>query len=225
MSKKTTKPELLTIEMPLDGLSSEKLDNLQKLIDSKATLIKKAIGAEELPIQILDNKIAFPWFSPDLPAEEIQAYSQFIAALCDTAKKKVRVVARPQEVFENEKFAMRVFGIGLGLKGAEYLLCRKLMSRNLSGDGSWRYTKPEKGEPRPRRERVQRDVISIRLTPDTLEKLAILAAQKDERTSRNMLIEGIIEGFVSATFPAEEPGETAAPVQVPEASEPALDEA
>ena len=225
MSKKTTKPELLTIEMPLDGFSPEKLDNLTKLVESKAALIKKALGAEELPIQILEDKIAFPWFSPEIPAEEMQAYSQFIAALCETAKKKVRVVARPQEVFENEKFAMRVFGIGLGLKGAEYSLCRKLMSRNLSGDGSWRYTKPEKGEPRLRRERVHRDVISIRLTPDTLEKLALLAAQKEERTSQNMMIVGIIEGFVNAAFPAAEPGEATEPVGVPEAAQTAPDEA
>ena len=225
MSKKVKQPELLAIEMPLEGFTPEKLDNLKKLVESKAVLIKKAIGAEELPIQILENKIAFPWFSPDLPAEEINAYTQFIAALCDTAKKKVRVVARPQETFENEKFAMRVFGIGLGLIGSEYALCRKLMSRNLSGDGSWRYTKPEKGEPRPRREKVQRDVISIRLTTDTLEKLAVLASQKEERTSRNMLIESVIEGFVRAAFPAQESEETTAPVEVPETAQTAPDEA
>ena len=76
----------------------------------------------------------FPWFSPDLLTEEIQAYTQFITAICETAKKKTRVVARPQESFENEKFAMRVFGIGLGLVGSEYNLCRKLMCRNLTGD-------------------------------------------------------------------------------------------
>ena len=131
MSKKTNRPELHAIEIPLERLSPEKLDNLQKLIDSKAVLIKKAIGAEDLPIQISEDKIAFPWFSPDLPAEEINAYTQFITALCETAKKKVRVVARPQGEFENEKFAMRVFGIGLGLVGSEYSLCRKLLSRNL----------------------------------------------------------------------------------------------
>jgi len=221
MSKKTTKPELLTIEMPLDEFTPEKLDNLKKLIDSKAALIKKAIGAEELPIQALEDRLAFPWFSPDLPAEEIHAYTQFITAICETAKKKTRVVARTQETFENEKFAMRVFGIGLGLIGSEYSLCRKLLGRNLSGDGSWRFTKPEKGEPRPRREKVHRDVISIRLTPDTLEKLALLASQREGRTSRNMLIEGIIEDFVRAAFPAQELGETDQPVEVPEADQPA----
>jgi len=191
MSKKKMKPKLLIIEMPLEGFSPEKLDNLKKLVESKATLIKKAIGTEDLPIQILEDRIAFPWFSPGAPAEEIQAYSQLIAALCVTAKKKVRVVARPQEVFENEKFAMRVFGIGLGLVGSEYALCRKFMSRNL---------------------------------PDTLEKLALLAGQKEERISRNMLIESIIEDFVRAAFPAAEPGEANPPVEVPEAAKTALNE-
>ena len=51
-TNETKKPELLTIEMPLDGFSPEKLENLQKLVYSKALLIKKALGTEELPITI-----------------------------------------------------------------------------------------------------------------------------------------------------------------------------
>ena len=35
MSKKATKPELLTIEMPLEGFTPEKLDNLKKLLTAK----------------------------------------------------------------------------------------------------------------------------------------------------------------------------------------------
>jgi predicted transcriptional regulator len=75
---------------------------------------------------------------------------------------------------------------------------------NLTGDSSWRFTKPEKGERKPRREKVHREVLSIRLTPDTLEKVAILASQQEERTSRNMLIESIIEDYVKAAFPEQE---------------------
>ncbi len=196
-------PEVLTIEMPMEGFTPEKLENLRRMVDSKAMLIKKVLSVEELPIETTEESIKFPWFAPNLPAEEIQAYSQFIAALCNTAKQKARITAQPQEAFENEKFAMRVFGIGLGLKGAEYSLCRKLLSRNLSGDSSWRYTKPEKGESRKRRERIHRDVISVRFTPDMLEKLAALATEK--HMSRNMLIESVIEEYVRAAFPAPEP--------------------
>ena len=119
-----------------------------------------------------------------------------MAALCETAKKKSRVVAKPQDAFENEKFSMRIFGIGLGLVGAEYALCRKLLSRNLSGDSGWRFSKPEKGAA-SRRDGIHREVISIRLTPDTLEKLNAIA-QTYEGLSRNKLIEQIIERYVDA---------------------------
>jgi len=207
----TPEPDLLTIGMPLDGFTPDKLDNLHKLVDSKAVLIKKALGAENLPIQVGEDTIKFPWFPANtnnapLDSDTINAYSQFMSALCETAKKKTRIVAQPQDEFENEKFAMRVFGIGLGLVGKEYHLCRKLLMQNLTGDSSWRYSKPEKDanggniHRRPRREKVQRDVISIRLTPDTLDKLATLASQKDGRYSRNMLIEGIIEDYVKGAF-------------------------
>jgi len=199
-----TKTEMLTIEMPLDGFNPEKLENLQKLIDSKAVLIKKALGAEALPIEVTETSIKFAWFPADLDGETVHAYSQFVAALCETAKRKTRIVAQPHAVYENEKFAMRVYGLGLGLKGSEYTLCRKLLMKNLTGDSSWRFTKPEKGERKPRREKVHREVLSIRLTPDTLEKVAILASQQEERTSRNMLIESIIEDYVKAVFPEQE---------------------
>ncbi|GHV44330.1 hypothetical protein FACS189492_0490 [Clostridia bacterium] len=210
MKRKIERPERLVIEIPLEGFTPEKLENLKKLVDSKATLLKKVLGTEELPIETTEETVQFPWFSGDLPAEEIQAYSQFIAALCDTAKKKARIVARPQAQFENEKFAMRVWLIGLGMKGAEHALCRKLMMKNLTGDSSWRYSKPESGEPRQRRERVQRDVVSARFTPDTLAKLAELASAQEPRMSRNMLIESVIEEYVRAAFPAPAEGEPAA---------------
>ena len=210
-----TKTEMLTIEMPLDGFNPEKLENLQKLIDSKAVLIKKALGAEALPIEVTETSIKFAWFPADLDGETVNAYSQFVTALCETAKQKTRIVAQPQEAYENEKFAMRVYGLGLGLKGIEYILCRKLLMKNLTGDSSWRFTKPEKGERKPRREKVHREVLSIRLTPDTLEKVAILASQKEERTSRNMLIESIIEDYVRAAFPEQETETTPVPEEAP----------
>lgn len=207
-------PNVLTIEMPTEGFTPEKLENLKKMVDSKAALIKKALSVEELPIEVTEETIKFPWFAPDLPAEEIQAYSQFVTALCNTAKEKTRITARPQEEFENEKFAMRVWLIGLGTTGAEYALCRKLLMKNLSGDSSWRYSKPENGTPRQRRERIHRDVISVRFTPDTLEKLASRAA--DKHISRNMLIENIVEDYIRAAFPAAEPTADIEPETPPE---------
>ena len=86
----TPRSEKLTIEMPLDGFTPEKLDNLRKMIDSKAVLIKKALGAESLPIETTETTVKFAWFAADLDSDTIKTYSQFVAALCDTAKKKIR---------------------------------------------------------------------------------------------------------------------------------------
>ena len=44
-------PDILTIEMPLDGFTPEKLDNLAKMVTAKAPLLKAALGADDLPIK------------------------------------------------------------------------------------------------------------------------------------------------------------------------------
>lgn len=136
-------PDTLTVEFPLTGFNPETLDNLCKLVLSKEALLKKALGAEELPVQMLEDRIAFPWFTLAAP-EHADAYAKFITALCKTAKEKKRVTAKAKESFENEKFAMRVWLIGLGLIGKEFGLVRKLLMANLGGNSSWRYGAPNK---------------------------------------------------------------------------------
>lgn len=215
-----TATDHLSLEYPLDGFTPEKLENLQKLVESKDILIKEALGVNELPIQILTDRITFPWFPIDGDGDTVTAYSQFICALCDTAKKKSRVVAKAQESFENPRFTMRVWLIGLGLIGKEFDLCRKLMMRGLDGNSGFRYGKPEDGAVSRKRDGIHRDVISIRLTPDTLEKLSLLAAKTEretgQRTSRNMLIEGAIEAYIREAVAILE---TLEPAAAPEAVE------
>ena len=50
----------LTVAMPL---GSANIDNLKKLLEAKGSLIKKAFGIDELPVEIDEEKISFPWFS------------------------------------------------------------------------------------------------------------------------------------------------------------------
>ena len=189
--------DIISISYPLEGFSDEALQNLEKLIASKATLIKKALEIDELPIEVSENEIAFPWFKVD---ENTHAYSQFISQLCKTSKSKKRVTATAPESFENEKFTMRVWLIGLGLVGKEYSVCRKLLMQNLSGNSSWRFTEPQNGESKPRRERVHKEVVSVRFTPEILEQLAELA--KHSNMSRNQLIESVVCEYVQAEFTA-----------------------
>ena len=54
-------PTGLTISLPMDGFTEMALDNLKKLIEAKASLIRKALGAHRLDIVVEGDKIAFPW--------------------------------------------------------------------------------------------------------------------------------------------------------------------
>lgn len=67
----------ITIEYPLDGFSEQALENLYKLIAGKESLIKKAIGAESLPVLQTETTLQFPWF-PLANGKEIEAYNYFI---------------------------------------------------------------------------------------------------------------------------------------------------
>jgi len=126
-----------------DDMDTTQFDNLVKLVNSKATLLKKAIGEENLDIGRDEGEIYFPWFTREPTPEEVDAYGKLIAALCKKAKECARVVAEDKTP-ENEKFTMRVWLMGLGMMGKEYANARKQLSKNLTGDSSWRFGKPEK---------------------------------------------------------------------------------
>ncbi|MCL2499305.1 MAG: hypothetical protein FWE90_03095 [Defluviitaleaceae bacterium] len=135
--------DTISITMPLDGFTPESLDNLCRMVTAKEPLIEKALGVEAIPIRVLENGIEFPWFRAE-HSNDMMAYAQFISALCTTAKEKKRVTAKPQEHFENERFTLRVWLIGLGLVGSEYSRIRQILTKPLSGNGAWRYGAPEK---------------------------------------------------------------------------------
>ena len=128
--------EGLTISLPLDGFNPDSLDRLQKLVDSKATLMKKALGATRLTIQASDGTVRFPWWDALPEAEEVGAYTAFIAALCRMAKKSKRVTATEKDV-ESEKYAFRGFLLRLGFIGADSKAQRKLLLKNLSGSAAF----------------------------------------------------------------------------------------
>jgi len=139
-------PDKLVIQMPLDGFTPEKIDNLCKLVDAKAGLIKAALGAEDLPIEQTEKALCFSWLDFNTPSEDVAAYSQFIAALCDMAKKQKRVVATEKQV-ENQKYAFRCFLLRLGFIGDQYAATRRVLLRNLSGNGSLKGEKSEAAPP------------------------------------------------------------------------------
>jgi len=126
--------------MPLTGFTPEKLDNLTKLVTAKETLLKAALGVEDLSIQQTDNTLRFPWFKKDLDSDSVHAYATLIAKLCETAKEKQRVSAKEREV-DNPKYAMRCWLLSLGFIGDEYKVSRKILLKNLSGSSAFKTPK------------------------------------------------------------------------------------
>ena len=135
-----TVADTLTIEMPLDGFTPEKLDNLAKLVTAKAPLLKVALGVENLPIQQTEDTLKFPWFwsKAILTSEEVTAYTTLISLLCKTAKEKKRVTAKEREVGDNPKYAFRCWLLSIGMIGAEYKATRHILLCNLPGNSSFR---------------------------------------------------------------------------------------
>lgn len=127
----------LVVEMPLTGFTPEKFDNLIKLVNAKAPLLKAALGAEELPIRQTADSLSFPWFSGGLDGDMVKAYATLIEKICKAAKEKHRVTAKGRDV-ENPKYAMRCWLLSLGFIGDEYKLERKILLRNLSGNSAFK---------------------------------------------------------------------------------------
>ena len=136
----------LVIQLPREQFTDEQLENLQKLIHGKESLLKQALGIEELPIKITEEKILFPWFPLPLETEEIEAYLKLIVALGEMAKKAKRVTLKDKEV-ENQKYAFRCFLLRLGLVGPECKKDRKVLLKNLTGSSAFKSgAKKEGGE-------------------------------------------------------------------------------
>lgn len=133
----------LTLGMPKSYFTENDLENLQNLVSSKATLIKKALGIEDLPIEIEEDRISFPWFDEISEVEEVKnAYTHLIYALCEMARNQKRVNAKEKEV-ENEKYAFRCFLLRLGFIGASYKEERKILLQNLEGSSAFKKGKEE----------------------------------------------------------------------------------
>ena len=137
----------LTVSLPREGCSSEALDNLKRLIASKASLIKKALGLTELPVEVDEKVISFPWYNVKPSPEAINATSHLIGKLAAFAKLH-RVNSKHDEQVENEKFAFRCFLIRLGFVGSEYKQIRATLLKNMTGNGAFKDSQRHTG-PRP----------------------------------------------------------------------------
>ena len=126
-------PVGLTVEIPLHKVA---VGNLTKLLEAKGNLIRKALGITDLRVEVLEDRVAFPWFS-QVDADSAAAYTHFISALCEMSRNAKRVTATEKPV-DNEKYAFRCFLLRLGFIGSEYKAERKILLKNLSGSSAFK---------------------------------------------------------------------------------------
>lgn len=124
----------LTVAIPFEQVNVE---NLTAIINSKSTLIKKALGVENLPITVDPEKVSFHWFAEGLDEDSLQTYTKFIEAICKMSITQTRVQAKEKKV-ENEKYAFRCFLLRLGFVGTEFKADRKLLLKNLEGSAAFK---------------------------------------------------------------------------------------
>lgn len=130
----------LTVSLPLNKVA---VGNLTNLLTAKESLIKKALGIDDLGIEVTEDAVSFPWFEEMPEPEAVKAYTHFIAALGKMSRDLKRISATEKEV-DNEKYAFRCFLLRLGFIGSEYKAERKILLQNLSGNSSWKNGAPEK---------------------------------------------------------------------------------
>ena len=124
----------LTITLPLDKVN---VGNLTNLLNAKGALIKHALHIDDLHFELHEDNISFPWFKEMPEPEEIKAYSNFIAAICEMSVKQKRINAT-EKLADNERYAFRCFLLRLGFIDDEYKTDRKILMRYLPGNSAFK---------------------------------------------------------------------------------------
>lgn len=133
-------PGDMTISVPVEFDRPQTYEKLTALISSKQTLIRQAIGVDELPVELTDKGFDFPWFGANATPTEQPAYRQFVTALVKTAAKLKRVNPTEREV-ENGKYEFRCFLLRLRFIGDEYKQSRKILLSNFEGSSAYKNAK------------------------------------------------------------------------------------
>lgn len=123
----------LSFSFPLEAVN---VDVFKNLLESKKSLIQKALGITDTPVVVTDG-VYFPWFDRSLDGDELRAYSHFISAFCHLSRTLKRSTAKEKEV-PNEKYAFRCFLLRLGFIGDGFKQDRKILLRNFTGSSAFK---------------------------------------------------------------------------------------
>ena len=163
----------LSLEISVKGFSTTALNNLQNIVHAKSWVIKLMTGADVLPIENIEDRLIFPWFKAESSPEEINAYSHLLTRLCETAKTKKRVSGdeRIPNEGDNLKYKGRCFLLSLGFIGPEFSQVRKVLLKNLPGNGSFL-----------RGERKKETITNTEAKTETTENISNTTEAQHERT-------------------------------------------
>ena len=131
----------LSVTIPFDSVA---VGNLTNLLESKGELIKRALGIEDVRIEMNEDSVTFTWFESAAP-EDMKAYTEFIAALCKMSKEQKRISSKQKEIV-NEKYEFRCFLLRLGFIGDDFKATRKILMRNLTGSAAFKNGSRNGGE-------------------------------------------------------------------------------
>lgn len=126
-------PTEVTISMPLNMVN---YDSLKNLITSKRELLQKALGLDEITLDLRENTVSFPWLK-NADADTVKAVTHLVSALCEMSRVH-KCSQKEEKPIENEKYAFRCFLLRLGFIGAEYKDERKILLKNLTGSSAFK---------------------------------------------------------------------------------------
>lgn len=90
--------DCLAIEIPATMMDERALANLDRIIEAKGNLLRKALATDSLVYEVGEKRILFPWFTLTGDEDEAEAYMQLISALADMARNSKGEGSRKREV-------------------------------------------------------------------------------------------------------------------------------
>ncbi len=120
----------------LDALEQASTRTVEEMLDELEEYRMGAGTTGMTGIQITSEKVSLA-FSGPLTQEKVRAYTELCAAMNRMAIAQKRIQAKTVND-ANEKYALRIWLIRLGLNGDEHKTIRKLLMQNLSGHAAFR---------------------------------------------------------------------------------------
>lgn len=88
----------VTISMPLGMVN---YDSLKNLITAKRELLRKALGLDEVVLDLKENTVSFPWLN-GADADTAKAVTHLVSALCEMSREH-KSLQKEEKPVENEK--------------------------------------------------------------------------------------------------------------------------